>query len=317
MSIGIHAWKPDVTWWATRRPGGARAAEVRLAYMLVAPAVVAIVLVAFYPLLSDFWLSLHARNLKYPGRGEPFVGLANYVVLLRTERFWNALTNTAIIAVVSVSAELVLGMVSALALNRTFPGRGLVRAAILVPWAMTTVVAARMWDWIYNANYGVFNAILVRAGLIDSAQAWTATPDYAIWAVIGADVWKTTPFMALILLAGLQLIQPDLYESASMDGASAAQRFWYVTLPLLKPSILVAMLFRTLDAVRIFDLPFVLTGGGPGFATETLSIYTYRTLFTNLDFGLGSALSFATFLVVMLVAFFYIKVLGTETTRVS
>ncbi len=303
--------------WNVRVVRGARASELRLAYLLVLPAVLAIVLVAFYPLASDFWLSLHAKNLKFPARGEPFVGLDNYTAIAQDTRFWNALGNTALIAVASVGAELVLGMIVALAINRTFRGRGVVRAAVLVPWAMTTVVAARMWDWIYNANYGVFNALLASLHVIDSYQAWTANTQFAIWAVIGADVWKTTPFMALLLLAGLQLISAELYEAATIDGASAWQRYWRITVPLLKPAVLVALLFRMLDAVRIFDLPFVLTGGGPGFATETITIYTYRTLFTNLDFGYGSALSFAAFLLVMLVAFFFIKVLGTETSRVS
>ena len=298
-----------------RFTGGARAAEVRLAYLLVAPAVASIALVAFYPLLSDLWLSLHSKNLRFPARGEPFVGLQNYLTLLQDGRFWNALRNTSVIAAASVAAELVLGMLAALAIHRAFRGRGMVRAALLVPWAMTTVVTARMWDWIYNANYGIFNALLLNLRLIDAYRAWTASADSAIWAVVGADVWKTMPFMALLLLAGLQMIPFELYEAARIDGAGAWLLFWRITLPLLRPSILVALLFRTLDAVRIFDLPFVLTGGGPGYATETLSIYAYRTLFTNLDFGYGATLSFGMFLVVMLVALFYVKVLGSGAAR--
>jgi ABC-type sugar transport system permease subunit len=294
---------------------GARAAEVRLAYLLVAPAVAAIVLVAFYPLLSDLWLSLHSKNLRFPARGEPFVGLQNYLALIQDGRFWNALRNTSVIAAVSVTAELVLGMLAALAIHRAFRGRGMVRAALLVPWAMTTVVTARMWDWIFNANYGIFNAALLNLRVIDAYRAWTASSDSAIWAVIGADVWKTMPFMALLLLAGLQMIPSELYEGAKIDGAGAWLLFWRITLPLLRPSILVALLFRTLDAFRIFDLPFVLTGGGPGYATETLSIYAYRTLFTNLDFGYGATLSFGMFLVVMIVALFYVKVLGSGAAR--
>jgi multiple sugar transport system permease protein len=298
-----------------RTTGGARAAEVRLAYGLVAPALLAIGLVAFYPLVSDFWLSLHAKNLRFPAHGEPFVGPDNYLVLAQDARFWNALRNTSLIAAVSVSAELVLGMLAALALHRAVRGRGAVRAALLVPWAMTTVVTARMWDWIFNANYGVFNAVMIRLGLIGGYRAWTASADSAIWVVIGADVWKTMPFMALLLLAGLQMIPPELYETARIDGAGAWRLFWRITLPLLRPAILVALLFRTLDAVRIFDLPFVLTGGGPGYATETLSIYAYRVLFTNLDVGYGATLAFGTFLAVMAVALFYVKILGTEAGR--
>ena len=301
--------------YVPRAIGGARAAEVRLAYALVAPALLAIALVAFYPLLSDLWLSLHAKNLKYPLRGEPFVGLENYVALALDARFWNALRNTSVIAGVSVAAELVLGMLAALAMHRAFRGRGIVRAALLVPWAMTTVVTARMWDWIFNANYGIFNALLKQARMIDGYRAWTASADSAIWVVIGADVWKTMPFVALLLLAGLQMIPAELYEGARIDGAGPWRLFWRITLPLLRPSILVALLFRTLDAVRIFDLPFVLTGGGPGYATETLSIYAYRTLFTNLDFGYGATLAFGMFVCVMVVAFFYVKVLGSDPGR--
>ncbi len=298
-----------------RFKGGARAAEVRLAYVLVAPAALCIALVAFYPVLSDLWLSLHSKNLKFPARGEPFVGMQNYLALVEDGRFWNALRNTTVIAAVSVSTELVLGVLAALAIHRSFRGRGMVRAALLVPWAMTTVVTARMWDWIFNANYGIFNALLLNLRLIDGYRAWTASADSAIWAVIGADVWKTMPFMALLLLAGLQMIPSELYEGARIDGAGGWLLFWRITLPLLRPSILIALLFRTLDAVRIFDLPFVLTGGGPGYATETLSIYAYRTLFTNLDFGYGATLSFGMFLVVMILALFYVKVLGSGAAR--
>lgn len=290
--------------------GGAHAEQVRLAYMLTAPALTLIALVAFLPLLSDVWLSVHSKNLRMPWRGEPFVGLENYLSILQDGRFWNAVRNTATITVVSVSAELLLGMLAALAINRTFRGRGIVRAALLVPWAMTTVVTARMWEWIFNSNYGVFNALMFNLHLISSYRAWTASANTAIWVITGADIWKTTPFMALLLLAGMQLISADLYEAARIDGATSWQTFWRITLPLLRPAILVALLFRTLDAMRIFDLPFVLTGGGPGYATETLSIYAYRTLFTNLDFGYGSALSFGMFVIVMLLAFVYIRVLG-------
>jgi multiple sugar transport system permease protein len=281
----------------------------------VAPALAAIALVAFYPLVSNLWLSLHAKNLRFPARGEPFVGLDNYLALSQDSRFWNALRNTLLIAAVSVSAELVLGMLAALAIHRAFRGRGIVRAALLVPWAMTTVVTARKWDWIFNANYGVFNAVLVKLRLIDGYRAWTAGADSAIWVVIGADVWKTMPFIALLLLAGLQMIPSDLYEGARIDGAGAWRLFWRITLPLLRPSILVALLLRTLDALRIFDLPFVLTGGGPGFATETLSIYVYRVLFTNLDVGYGATLAFGTFAAVMAAAWVYVKVLGSEAGR--
>jgi multiple sugar transport system permease protein len=217
---------------------------------------------------------------------------------------------TGMIAGVTVVAELLLGMVMALVMNRAFRGRGIVRASVLVPWALTIVVAAKTWQLIYQADYGVFNRVLNDLGIIDSSKPWIASPTFAIWAMIGADIWKTTPFVALLLLAGLQLIPPDLHEASATDGATRWQSFWRITLPLLKPTILVAVLFRFIDVARMFDLPFVLTNGGPGFETETLTLYTYRTLFTNLAFGVGSALAVTTFVIVLLMSFLFIKVLG-------
>jgi multiple sugar transport system permease protein len=305
--------------WANRRRllgrGDALAAEARLGYLFVLPAALVIVAVAFVPLLHAFWLSLHDIDLRYPAQGEPFVGLGNYLFLAGYDRLHNALVITTAFAAISVTLELVLGMIIALIMNREFWGRGMVRAALLVPWALTTVVSARMWEWIYNAQYGIFNAALRWLGLIEAYRAWTVDQQFAFWAAILADVWKTTPFMALLLLAGLQVMPHELYEAAMVDGANAWQRFWRITLPLLKPTILVALLFRTLDAARIFDLLFVLTGGGPGYATESLSILAYRTLFVNLNFGMGSALAVVVVLYVMIISFIYIKVLGTQAGR--
>jgi multiple sugar transport system permease protein len=285
-------------------------AEARFAFWLVLPAMVAIIAVAFYPLGRAIWLSLWKINLRFANTPRTFEGVDNYLAILRDERFYNALRVSGTIALVTVVAELVLGMVIALVVNRSFPGRGLTRAAVLVPWALTTVVTAKMWGLIYQADYGVFNRFMNDLGIIEGNRPWTASPAFAIWAMIGADIWKTTPFMALLLLAGLQLIPADLHEASSMDGASRWQGFWQITLPLLKPTILVALLFRLIDVARMFDLPFVLTQGGPGFATETLTLYTYRVLFQNLSFGMGSALAFTTFLIVLAICFVFIKVLG-------
>ena len=290
--------------------GAQQRAEARFALALIAPAMLAVALIAFLPLARALWLSLFRLNLRFANAAHPFIGLGNYAAILGDDRFHNALRVTATIAVTSLVAELVLGMLIALVINREFPGRGLVRAAILVPWALTTVVAAKMWQLIYQADYGVFNRLLNDLHLIHGYRPWIADPAVALWAMIGADVWKTTPFMALLLLAGLQLINADVYESAAIDGASAWQGFWRITVPLLRPTILVALLFRLIDVARMFDLPFVLTNGGPGFQTETLTLYTYRTLFQNLQFGMGSALSFATFLLVLIICFVFIKVLG-------
>jgi multiple sugar transport system permease protein len=211
--------------------------------------------------------------------------------------------------------EAVLGLAVALIMNQSFKGRGLVRAALLVPWALTTVISARMWEWIYNAEYGIFNAVLKTVGLIASNKAWTIDPQFAFWAAVIADIWKTTPFMSLLLLAGLQLIPKELYESAIIDGAGLWHRFKRITFPLLIPALLVALLFRTLDSARVFDLLYILTGGGPGFATESLAILTYRSLFVNMNFGGGSALAIIMFAYLMFISFIFQKVLGAKRGR--
>ncbi len=271
--------------------------------------------VAFVPLASTFWLSLHDIDLRYPALGRPFVGLDNYLSIFLNSRFHHSLAFTSTFVGITVFAETILGLVVALIMNHPFRGRGVVRTALLIPWALTTVISARMWEWIYNAEYGVFNAILKAVGIISVNKAWIIDPQFAFWAAVIADVWKTTPFMSLLLLAGLQLIPSELYESAVIDGAGIWKRFQKITFPLLVPALLVALLFRTLDAARVFDILYILTGGGPGFLTESLSILTYRTLFVNMNFGSGSALAIITFAYLMLISFFFQKVLGTKKER--
>jgi len=284
--------------------------EAIYAFWLVLPAMLTIALVAFVPLGRAFWLSLWRINLRFANTPRSFVGLENYQTILRDDRFLNALKVSGTIAFWSIVAELILGMIIALVIHRQFIGRGLVRASVLVPWALTTVVSAKMWQLIYQTDFGIFNRILVDLRLITDPIPWLANPKFAIWALIGAEIWKTTPFAALLLLAGLQLIPSDLYEASALDGASAWGTFWHVTLPLLRPTILVVLLFRFIDVARMFDLPFVLTGGGPGFQTETLTMYTYRVLFQNLSFGMGSALAVTIFLIVLAFCFVFIRVLG-------
>ena len=285
--------------------------EARFAALLVAPAMAAIALVAFYPLGHALWLSLWKINLRFANTPWVFVGLGNYVDAITDDARWlNALRVTLTITFTSLLAEFVLGMIFALVMNQSFKGRALVRASVLIPWSLTTVVSARMWQVIYHASYGVFNRILLDIGLIDAYKPWIISPVFTIWAMIGADVWKTTPFVALLLTAGMQLIPGELYEAAAIDGATAWDRFWRITFPLLRPTMLVALLFRMIDVFRMLDLPFVLTGGGPGQATETLSLYTYRVIFTDLKFGGGSALAVLTFLMILGTAFIFIRVLG-------
>jgi multiple sugar transport system permease protein len=288
-------------------------ADARLGLLLAAPAIVTILLIAVIPLAGTVWDSLFRLSLRFENAPRPFIGLENYVTVLTDDAWYNALSVTGLVAVVSVAAELVLGMIIALLINRSFHGRGIVRASVLVPWALTTVVSAKMWAWIYDGRYGVANDLLMRLGVIDAPIIFLVRPEVTIWAMVAAEIWKTTPFMALLLLAGLQLIPHELYEAAALDGASPWRAFWRVTLPILKPTILVALLFRTIDAVRMFDLPRVLTNGGPGKSTETLVLYTYNTYFTTLNFGYGSTLAVMIFLIVTFVSFIYIKVLGAPT----
>ncbi|MBI2895754.1 MAG: extracellular solute-binding protein [Deltaproteobacteria bacterium] len=294
---------------------GAEAREARLAWAFLLPALLAIALVAIFPLVWTVWESLHGADLRMPWLGRPFVGLDNYLAALTEPRFLAAMGHTLFFTVSSVTLELVLGLVLALALNLGYRGRGLVRAAVLVPWAIPTVVAALVWRFMFDGQSGIANAVLTSAGAIDRPIAWFVHSTSAWVPVILADVWKTTPFVALLLLAGLQNIDESLYEAASIDGARAWQRFVHVTLPLLKPAILVALLFRTLDAFRVFDLVYVLTGGGPGTATEPIALYTFTSLLQNLRFGYGSALSVIVFLATLVLAVVYIRVLGTDLTR--
>ncbi|RKH30691.1 sugar ABC transporter permease [Corallococcus sp. AB030] len=290
------------------RGAGSQARERRQAYLLVAPAVVVLAVVALYPVLAAIWLSLHRFILVFGERR--FTGLENYAYLMGDVRFWSALGNTAYFTAVAVTVELLLAVPLALLLNRAFPGRGLLRASVLVPWAIPTVVSARLWAWMFNPDYGLINRLLGGAEI-----NWLGAPGYALHAAILVDVWKTTPFVALLVLAGLQGIPEDLYKAARVDGASGWRQFRSITMPLLKPALLLAVLFRSLDAFRVFDAIYVLTEGGPANTTETLSIYAYKTLMRSGDFGYGSTLSVATFLCVVLLAVVWLRWLGREEGR--
>ncbi len=278
------------------------ASERRQAYAMVSPSLVALLVVAAYPLLAAVFLSLHRFLLIF--RDQRFIGLANYRFLLEDGRFWVALGNTAYFSAVAVGVELLLGLGLALLLDRPLPGRGLLRAAVLVPWAVPTVVSARLWAWLFNPEYGLLPSLL------PGDANWLGTPGLAMHAAIAVDVWKTTPFVALLLLAGLQAVPRDVLQAARVDGATAWQRFVYVTLPLLRPAMAVTVLFRALDAFRVFDAVYVLTEGGPANTTETLSIYAYKTLMRSGDFGYGSTLAVATFVCVALGSAVYLRLMG-------
>lgn len=287
-----------------------RRGDARLAWLLVTPALAVVALIAIFPLGWTAWESLHLHDLRMPWRGRPFVGLGNYAELLGTARFWSALGHTAFFTAASVALELVLGLVFALAMHRAFRGRALVRAAVLVPWAIPTVVAALLWRFMFEGQAGIANAALVSAGVLDAPIVWFVRTATAWVPVVLADVWKTTPFVALLLLAGLQNIDRSLYEAASVDGASAWWQLRRITLPLLAPAMLVALIFRTLDAFRVFDLVYVLTGGGPGTSTEPVALFAFNALLQNLRFGYGSAVSVVIFVITFALALLHIRGLG-------
>jgi ABC-type sugar transport system permease subunit len=289
-----------------------RAGETRLAWIFVAPAIGAVALIAIFPLGWTVWESLHRHDLRMPWLGKPFIGVENYLDVVRDARFWSAIGHTAFFTAITVALEVLLGLFLALAMNRAFRGRAAVRAAILVPWSIPTVVAGLLWRFLFDSQSGPISPALYRAGITDEPLVWFVEAATAWVPVIVADVWKTTPFVALLLLAGLQNIPHELYEAAAVDGASRATQFLRVTLPMLRPALLVALIFRTLDAFRVFDLVYVLTGGGPGTATEPIALYTFNSLFQNLRSGYASALSVIVFVVTFGIALLYIRVLDEK-----
>ena len=280
--------------------------ERKLAYMLCAPAAIVMLLVTGYPIVYAIILSLQRYDLRFPNQ-RTFVGLSNYIDVLGSSTWWHDVLATFIITVASVAIELVLGMLLALVMHRAIFGRGMVRAAILIPYGIVTVVAAFTFLYAFQLNTGFVASLL-------GYKTDPLTSSFGSYVVIIiTEVWKTTPFMALLLLGGLVLVPDDLHAAAKIDGANAIQRFFRITLPLIKPAILVAVLFRTLDAFRIFDNPFIQTHGANG--TETVSILGYNTLINRVNLGLGSAVSVLIFLSVILIAVLFIKVLGTSAAQ--
>jgi multiple sugar transport system permease protein len=278
---------------------------------LLTPCFLLVIILAFYPILYSFYLSLHKIILGIPALGQPFTGLENYRELFHDRVAIHSMFNTFIFVFVTTFLEIFFGLIIALVINRHFRGRGLVRAAVLIPWAIPTVVSSQMWRFIFNDNYGLFNYIVFGANT-SSYVAWLAHPVSAFSAIIVADVWKTSAFAGLLILAGLQTIPDELYEAAKIDGASTWQQFQKITLPLLKPALLIALLFRTMDAFRVFDLVFVMTQGGPADSTNVLQFYGYKKIFAEGLMGYGSTISVFVFAIVFIVAMIYIKVIGTR-----
>jgi trehalose/maltose transport system permease protein len=274
------------------------------------PTVLVVAVVALYPLANVFYLSM--TNARLGSLNEPrFIGLANYEQILRNPTFLSALNHTLVFTVASVLIETVLGLAIALIIHSNFRGRGLVRASMLIPWAIPTVVSSQMWAWMYNDVFGVINDLLVtQLGLLPDKVAWIANPNTALAAIIAVDVWKTTPFMALLILAGLQVIPGDIYEAAHVDGANRWQQFWTMTMPLLRPALLVALIFRTLDAFRVFDVVFVMKGTAP--ETITLGVFARQQLIDLQRLGQGSAISVIIFIVIAVFVAIYTRLLRVE-----
>jgi len=277
-----------------------RQRERRTGWALTIPALLMLALVFVYPIVRAFWQSFFTQNLGTQLQSE-FSGFANLARMAQDGRFWQSLGNSAVFTVFSVLLEFILGLGIALVLNQTFKGRGIVRTIAILPWALPTALIALAWTWIFNDQYGVVNDILLRLGIIQTGINWLGNPTLAMVSVIVAYVWKTTPFISILLLAGLQSIPSDLYEAQAIDGATPWQSFQQITLPLLLPQIVIALLFRFAQAFGIFDLIAVMTGGGPGGATETVSLYIYATIMRYLDFGYGAALVTVTFLLLVLI----------------
>lgn len=285
------------------------ARKARTGWLYLMPTILILLLVTVYPLGRTIYLSFFEAGLRFPLKLE-FVGLMNYINLFSDPVWWRSVLNTVIFTATSVALETVLGLIIALLVHTNFRGRGLVRTAMLVPWAIPGVVAAQLWRWMLNDVYGVINDLLMKLQLISRPYAWLAEGMLIMVAVVLADVWKTAPFMALILLAGLQAIPKELYEAARVDGATPAQQFWRITLPLLRPVLLVALIFRTLDALRVFDMIYVMAG--TQITTISMSIYGRQQLLEFADIGYGSAVSTAIFLIIAIYTAVYIATLKVE-----
>jgi trehalose/maltose transport system permease protein len=280
--------------------------RTRSAWLFLAPMLIVLALVAAWPLLRTIWLGFTDTSLDNLDKAK-WVGFENYTSqygLLKDKVWWLAVKNTLWFTLLTVSIETVLGMIVALVLHRTFPGRGLVRAAVLIPWAIPTIVSAKMWSWMLNDQFGMINHLLLGLGLIDTPKAWTADPDLLMTSLVMVDVWKTTPFMALLILAALQMLPKECYEAAQVDGVHPVKVFFRVTLPLIRPALMVAIIFRALDAIRIFDLVYVLTPGSR--ETMTMSIYARQQLIDFQQIGYGSAASTLLFFIVAVLTVVYV-----------
>jgi multiple sugar transport system permease protein len=280
-----------------------------LPYVLLSPAVLATMVVVFYPMVQAIITSLY-NNILWKPRAVRFIALDNYIAIWHDPVFWSSLGRTAIWIGLTVPLQLLLGLVTALLLNQNFRWRGLARSLILIPWALPSVVIGLMWSWIYNPQVGLLNDLMLRLGLLQTAMPWLANPSTSLYAIIAALVWQGFPFFAIMILAGLQTIPHSLYEAADIDGASDGQQFWHITLPALKSVLVTAVMLRIIWVANSIDVIYVMTGGGPGYATHTLPLYALKRTYGSMDFGYGSALAVTFSLLLLAAIYAYLRRVG-------
>ena len=275
-----------------------------IGFALNSPAIILLLVMATFPIIWSFWLSLHSLNLRRPHRTR-FVGVDNYIEQLTSADFWSTMYVTLQFAVGTIVFSAVIGLLLALLLNEEFPGRGLVRAITLIPWAMPPVVVGLVWAWIYDGRFGLLNAIFKGLGIIDTSRAWALDVDFAMASLVAAQVWHQVPFVTIVFLAALQTIPDEFYEAARVDGAGRFSRFFRITLPWLSQSMLIVLITQTMEALRVFDL----TGGGPGNSTTVVGWLAYTTSFNFTDFGRGNTFAFLIAFITLIVAIVYIRLL--------
>jgi len=285
--------------------------EKKLPVLLLLPVALVVLGVVIYPLLYTFWLSLNNVDLTHP-LDKGFVGLGNYLYLVKQDYFWGAVGRTFYFTVVSLILEITAGILLALLLNSEFAGRSILRVLVILPWALPTIVNGAMWRWIFNPEYGALNALLLKLGLINTYQSWLGKPFLALNMVILADAWKVTPLVAILLLAAMQAIPKDLYEACEVDGAGKWTVFREVILPYLKPTLLVVIVLRTMEAFKVFDIIYIMTRGGPANGTQVITYYAYQEAFSFLHLSKGAALSYLISLIILVLAVVYSRLLKSE-----
>lgn len=284
--------------------------QARTAYMMIAPAVLIIFGMGIFPVCYSIWISF---NKVHPMTFETdFIGLQNYSEIFANSEFWQSIGITLYFCIVSIAVQMVLGVLVAMLLNQRFVGRGIVRALILLPWAVPTIVNANLWNWILNANYGILNRVLMKLGIISDSIAWLSDGSTALHMIILADTWRMLPLVVVMLLAGLQTVSKNVLEAAVIDGAGAWKRFWAVYMPALKPMIFVILVLRTIQAIRVFDIVYVLTKGGPANKTMVISFYSYFETFNYLNYGKGAAIAMVIAVLVLVLSLLYFKVLRSK-----